>query len=121
MNLPDTGHKRIVIIGGGFGGINLAKALTRSDFQIVMVDRQNYHAFQPLLYQVSTAGLEPDSIAYPIRKILKKHRNFHFRMATVSSIDPDSKQITTEIGPISYDYLVVATGTPNQLFWEQDC
>ena len=116
MNLPQTDQKRIVIIGGGFGGICLAKSLRRSDFQIVMVDRQNYHAFQPLLYQVSTAGLEPDSIAYPIRKILKKHRNFHFRMATVSSIEPESKQIHTEIGPITYDYLVIATGTRTNYF-----
>ena len=116
MNLPQTDRKRVVIIGGGFGGIYLAKSLIKSDFQIVMVDRQNYHAFQPLLYQVSTAGLEPDSIAYPIRKILKKHQNFHFRMATVTSIEPDSKQIITEIGPISYDYLVIATGTRTNYF-----
>ena len=116
MNLPKTGRKRIVIIGGGFGGICLAKSLIRSDFQIVMVDRQNYHAFQPLLYQVSTAGLEPDSIAYPIRKILKKHKHFHFRMATVTSIDPDSNQINTEIGSITYDYLVIATGTRTNYF-----
>ena len=81
MNIARTSQKRVVIIGGGFGGINLAKALGKSDFQIVMIDRQNYHAFQPLLYQVSTAGLEPDSIAYPIRKILRKLQNFHFRMA----------------------------------------
>ena len=116
MNLPKTGRKRIVIIGGGFGGIYLAKSLIRSDFQIVLVDRQNYHAFQPLLYQVSTAGLEPDSIAYPIRKILKKHKNFHFRMATVTSIDPDTNQINTEIGSITYDYLVIATGTRTNYF-----
>ena len=116
MNLPQTDRKRIVIIGGGFGGIYLAKALQNSDFQIVMVDRQNYHAFQPLLYQVSTAGLEPDSIAYPIRKILKRHKNFHFRMATVSSIVPDMNQIETNIGPIAYDYLVIATGTRTNYF-----
>ena len=116
MNLPRTERKRIVIIGGGFGGIYLAKSLIRSDFQIVMVDRQNYHAFQPLLYQVSTAGLEPDSIAYPIRKILKKHKNFHFRMATVTSIEPDSQRIITDIGPITYDYLVIATGTRTNYF-----
>ncbi len=116
MNLPLTDKKRIVIIGGGFAGINLAKSLRKSDYQIVMVDRQNYHAFQPLLYQVSTAGLEPDSIAYPIRKILKRHKNFHFRMATVEGINTDQNFIETDIGSISYDYLVIATGTRTNFF-----
>ncbi len=116
MNIARTSQKRVVIIGGGFGGINLAKALGKSDFQIVMIDRQNYHAFQPLLYQVSTAGLEPDSIAYPIRKILRKLQNFHFRMATVHEIDPDRQLIITDIGDLDYDYLVIATGTRTNYF-----
>ena len=116
MNIPDTDQKRVVIIGGGFAGINLAKALQKSGFQLVMIDRQNYHAFQPLLYQVSTAGLEPDSIAYPIRKILKRHKNFHFRLATVKAIDPGNSSIETDIGSLKYDYLVIATGTRTNYF-----
>ncbi len=116
MNIARNGGKRVVIIGGGFAGINLAKSLRKSDFQIVMIDRQNYHAFQPLLYQVSTAGLEPDSIAYPIRKILKRLKDFHFRMATVREIDPEHKLIITDIGDLEYDYLVIATGTRTNYF-----
>ena len=116
MNIPTTDQKRVVIIGGGFAGINLAKSLQKAGFQLVMIDRQNYHAFQPLLYQVSTAGLEPDSIAYPIRKILKRHRNFHFRLATVKAVDPENSNIDTDIGSLKYDYLVIATGTRTNYF-----
>ncbi len=116
MNIPRTDQKRVVIIGGGFAGICLAKSLRGSKFQLVVIDRQNYHAFQPLLYQVSTAGLEPDSIAYPIRKILKKNKNFHFRMATVNGIDPDVSEIQTSVGSLEYDYLIIATGTKTNFF-----
>lgn len=116
MNIPRNGKKRVIIIGGGFAGICLAKSLRKSDYQLVMIDRQNYHAFQPLLYQVSTAGLEPDSIAYPIRKILKRHKNFHFRLATVTGIEPETTTINTDIGSLSYDYLVIATGTRTNYF-----
>lgn len=116
MNLPKTSQKRIVIIGGGFGGISLAKKLKNLDAQIVLIDRHNYHTFQPLLYQVSTSGLEPDSIAYPIRKVLKGLKNFHFRLASVEKIDPDTKEIQTSIGLLTYDYLVLATGTKTNFF-----
>ena len=116
MNLPKTSQKRIVIIGGGFGGISLAKKLKNLEAQIVLIDRHNYHTFQPLLYQVSTSGLEPDSIAYPIRKVLKRLDNFHFRLATVLKINPDTKEILTSIGALNYDYLVLATGTKTNFF-----
>ncbi len=116
MNLPETSQKRIVIIGGGFGGISLAKALKKIDAQIVLIDRHNYHTFQPLLYQVSTSGLEPDSIAYPIRKVLKNLKNFHFRLASVEQIDPNKKLVHTNIGSLAYDYLVLATGTKTNFF-----
>ncbi|NAS10468.1 NAD(P)/FAD-dependent oxidoreductase [Poritiphilus flavus] len=116
MNLPKTEKKRIVIIGGGFAGISLAKKLKDLDAQIVMIDKHNYHTFQPLLYQVSTGGLEPDSIAYPIRKILKRLKNFHFRWAVVDRIDPEAKKVITSIGDLSYDYLVLATGTRTNFF-----
>ncbi|WP_165749129.1 NAD(P)/FAD-dependent oxidoreductase [Cellulophaga sp. Z1A5H] len=116
MNLPNTNQKRIVVIGGGFAGISLVKKLKDLDAQIVMIDRHNYHTFQPLLYQVSTSGLEPDSIAYPIRKILKELNNFYFRLAEVQHIDPVKKEITTAIGILSFDYLVIATGTKTNYF-----
>lgn len=120
MNVPKTDQKRIVIIGGGFGGISLAKGLRKLDAQVVLVDRHNYHTFQPLLYQVSTSGLEPDSIAYPIRKVLKRLSNFHFRLASVERIDLERQEILTEIGPLTYDYLVVATGTKTNFFGNAD-
>ncbi|TMM58385.1 NAD(P)/FAD-dependent oxidoreductase [Maribacter algarum] len=116
MNLPKTSQRRVVIIGGGFGGISLAKKLKDLDFQVVLIDRHNYHTFQPLLYQVSTSGLEPDSIAYPIRKVLKRLKNFHFRLASVEKINPDTKEIKTNIGELTYDYLVLATGTKTNFF-----
>ncbi|WP_158975450.1 NAD(P)/FAD-dependent oxidoreductase [Cellulophaga sp. L1A9] len=116
MNLPNTNQKRIVVIGGGFAGISLVKKLKDLDAQIVMIDRHNYHTFQPLLYQVSTSGLEPDSIAYPIRKILKELNNFYFRLAEVQHIDPVKKEIITAIGVLPFDYLVIATGTKTNYF-----
>jgi NADH dehydrogenase len=116
MNIPDTQQKRIVIIGGGFAGISLAKRLKGVGAQIVVLDKHNYHTFQPLLYQVSTSGLEPDSIAYPIRKILKRLDHFHFRLATVQKVDVDAHEIITDIGNLRYDYLVIATGTKTNFF-----
>ncbi|MFI8603405.1 NAD(P)/FAD-dependent oxidoreductase [Cellulophaga baltica] len=116
MNLPNTDQKRIVVIGGGFAGISLVKKLKDLEAQIVMIDRHNYHTFQPLLYQVSTSGLEPDSIAYPIRKILKELDNFYFRLAEVEKIDPVRKEVITSIGVISFDYLIIATGTKTNYF-----
>lgn len=116
MNIENTDKKRLVIIGGGFGGISLAKKLRGVDLQIVLIDRHNYHTFQPLLYQVSTGGLEPDSIAYPIRKILKRLKNFHFRLAEVEEIDPEKQLVHTNIGSLEFDYLVMATGTRTNFF-----
>jgi NADH dehydrogenase len=116
MNVPKNEFKRVVIIGGGFGGLNLAKSLRNKDFQVVMLDKNNYHTFQPLLYQVATSGLEPDSIAYPIRKIFKNQQRFHFRMASVEKVNTADKVIETNIGPLGYDYLVIATGTTTNFF-----
>lgn len=116
MNIPDTQLPRIVIIGGGFGGMNLAQKLDKSPYQIVILDKRNYHTFQPLLYQVGTSGLEPDSIAYPLRKIIKNQKNMYFRMAEVSHIDTALSKIRTDVGDISYDYLVIATGTKTNFF-----
>ncbi|MFY7970634.1 MAG: NAD(P)/FAD-dependent oxidoreductase, partial [Flavobacteriales bacterium] len=119
VNIPETSRKRIVIIGGGFGGLNLIKQLRNSEFQVVLVDRQNYHAFQPLLYQVATAGLEPGSIAYPFRKILSDYTEVYFRMAEVTHVDTYNKKIETSIGTMNYDYLVMATGATSNFFGNQ--
>lgn len=120
MNIPKTEHPRIVVVGGGFGGISFIKALKNKPVQVVLLDRHNYHTFQPLLYQVSTSGLEPDSIAYPLRKVFKFYRDFHFRMATVQEIDPLAKEVKTSIGTISYDYLVIASGSKTNYFGNTD-
>jgi len=120
MNIPETGVPRIVVIGGGFAGISFIKKLQREKVQIVLFDRHNYHTFQPLLYQVSTAGLEPDSIAYPLRKIFRKNMDFHFRMAEVESVNTESNTILTSVGSLKYDYLVIATGTRTNFFGNEN-
>lgn len=116
MNIPRTSFPRVVIIGGGFAGIALAKKLSKQEVQVVLLDKHNYHTFQPLLYQVSTGGLEPDSIAYPIRKILKDFPNFYFRLANVNEIDCKINKVITDIGDLSFDYLVVASGSETNFF-----
>ncbi|MCW5519784.1 NAD(P)/FAD-dependent oxidoreductase [Aureitalea sp. L0-47] len=116
MNIPNTNKPRIVVIGGGFAGISFLRNLKKSQFQVVLFDKRNYHTFQPLLYQVSTAGLEPDSIAYPLRKIFRKHEDFHFRLAEVHRIDTRQSTVHTSIGDLSFDHLVIATGTRTNFF-----
>ncbi|QHT70946.1 NAD(P)/FAD-dependent oxidoreductase [Rhodocytophaga rosea] len=114
--IADTGKIRIVIIGGGFGGIELAKSLAGAEVQVVLIDKQNHHTFQPLLYQVSTAGLEADSIVYPFRKIFDKQDNFYFRLAEVQSVDTTTQIVETSIGLLRYDYLVIATGATTNYY-----
>lgn len=116
MNIPETDRPRIVVIGGGFAGISFIKKIQKENVQIVLFDRHNYHTFQPLLYQVSTAGLEPDSIAYPLRKIFRRTIDFHFRMAEVENINTENNTIATSIGSLHFDYLVIATGTRTNYF-----
>lgn len=120
MNIPDSELKRIVIIGGGFAGISLAKKLRNKNYQVVILDKHNYHTFQPLLYQVATGGLEPDSIAYPIRKVIKEYKDFYFRLADVKEIDASNNRIIADIGELHYDYLVVATGTKTNYFGNKE-
>ncbi|SFR32233.1 NADH dehydrogenase [Robiginitalea myxolifaciens] len=107
---------RIVIVGAGFGGIELAKALKYTKAQIILVDRNNYHNFQPLMYQVATGGMEPDSIAYPVRRIFRMQHNLTFRMAEVTLADWERSKLHTTIGTIPYDYLVIATGSTTNYF-----
>jgi len=117
LNIPDTTKPRVVIIGGGFGGINLVKSLRGLNVQVVMFDKQNYHGFWPLLYQVATAGLEPDAIAEPLRKMFDEdYEDFHFRLVRVTGCDPVAKTVSTLIGDLHYDYLVIATGTKANFF-----
>lgn len=116
MNIPISKNPRVVIIGGGFGGITLTRKLVKEHLQVVLIDRQNYHTFQPLLYQVSTSGLEPDSIAYPLRKITRHSREGYFRLAEVLSVSPEINTVHTSIGDLPYDYLVIATGSRTNFF-----
>ena len=116
LNIPTTKAPRVVIIGGGFAGLELANKLNGQNFQVVILDKNNYHQFQPLLYQVATAGLEPSSIAFPYRKLFQKQENFHFRMVEAKEIYPEKKYLLTNKGEVFYDYLVIANGAGNNFF-----
>ncbi|MDF2433065.1 MAG: hypothetical protein JWP44_2696 [Mucilaginibacter sp.] len=117
----NSGSKpRVVIIGGGFGGLALAKRLKNAPVDVLMLDRHNYHTFQPLLYQVAIGSIAADSIAFPIRRIFTKHDNFSFNMAEVEKINPENNTLTTSIGTIHYDYLVVATGSNTNFFGNKE-
>jgi NADH dehydrogenase len=116
MYIPASQNPRVVIVGGGFGGVTLSRKLTEHNFQVVLVDRHNYHTFQPLLYQVATSGLEPDSIAFPLRGIVDETQEYRFRMAEVHKVNLSENSITTSIGDISYDHLIIATGTKTNFF-----
>ncbi len=116
MNIPDSANPRVVIIGGGFGGLSLFNQLKNKAFQVVLIDKHNYHNFQPLMYQVATSGLEASSITYPIRKVMQARKEAYFRMAMVQKIDTQNKKVVTDVGTIYYDYVVVATGSENNFF-----
>lgn len=120
MNIPRSSFPRIVIIGGGFAGISLAKRLRNKKVQVVLLDKHNYHNFQPLMYQVATGGLEPDSIAYPIRKIVQEYKDFYFRLAEVRDIDAENNTIYSDIGELKFDYLVIATGSKTNYFGNKE-
>lgn len=120
LDFLKTKDPRVVIVGGGFGGVALAKKLNKKNFQVVMLDKHNYHTFQPLLYQVSTGGLEPDSIAFPIRKIFDSQKNYIFRVTKVTEIIAAENKLITDIGVIDYDYLVIATGSETNFFGNKE-
>ncbi len=114
--LPESNLPRIVIIGGGFGGLALVEKLKNKDVQVVLLDKNNFHQFQPLFYQVATSALEPDSIAFPFRKQISGYKNVSFRLANVKEIQPAANTLITDKGSLTYDYLVLATGTETNFF-----
>ncbi|MDB5137318.1 MAG: dehydrogenase [Mucilaginibacter sp.] len=121
MDLKKTaGLPRIVIVGGGFGGINLAKKLKNKPVEVLMLDKHNYHTFQPLLYQVAMGAIEADSIGFPIRRIFTNQKNFTFNLGEVQTINPEKNTITADIGEIEYDYLVIATGANTNFFGNKE-
>lgn len=116
MNIPKSSLPRVVIIGAGFAGLKLARNLNNNQYQVVLIDKNNFHTFQPLMYQVATTGLEPDSIAYPIRKVLRKKKNTFYRLATVNNISFKEQKLQTNIGELEFDKLIIATGATNNFF-----
>ncbi|KAA3634874.1 MAG: NAD(P)/FAD-dependent oxidoreductase, partial [Bacteroidetes bacterium] len=116
INLPETDQKRIVIIGGGFAGLKLARKLSNADYQVVLLDRNNYHQFQPLFYQVAMSGLEPSSIVFPLRKLFHHKKNVYIRVTEVLSVEMDKKRLQTPLGIVNFDYLVIATGARTNYF-----
>lgn len=119
-NIPNTDKKRVVIVGNGFAGLKLMRKIGSDGFQIVVLDKNNFHQFQPLLYQVATAGLEPSAISFPIRKILQNEKDIHFRIAELTEIIAEKKEIITNIGYLKYDYLVLAIGANTNFFGQQN-
>ena len=110
----------VVIVGGGFGGLYAAQALGKTDLRVTIIDRNNYHLFQPLLYQVATAALSVGDIAQPIRSVLNKYRNVATMMAEVTAIDLTAKTVETSAGPLTYDYLIIAAGATSTYFGHAD-
>ncbi len=119
MASVSTNFPRVLIIGGGFAGLELAISLQDQQVEVALVDRHNYHTFQPLLYQVATGALEAETIAFPIRRIFQTHSNLKFLLANVLQIKPETNSIDTSIGEMSYDYLVLATGATTNFFGDK--
>ena len=116
LNIKKDNTKRIVIVGGGFGGLQLANGLKGTPYQVILIDKNNYHQFPPLIYQVASAGMEASSISFPFRRNFQHRKNFYFRMAELRAIFPEKKLIQTSIGKVEYDYLVLAAGTTTNFF-----
>jgi NADH dehydrogenase len=119
-NIPETYQNRIVIVGAGFGGLALAQKLAKNDFQVVLIDKNNYHQFQPLFYQVAMAGLEPSSISFPLRKLFQNKPNVHIRITNVLKLNTEDNTLETELGELSFDYLVMAMGADTNFFGMQN-
>ena len=118
--IADLGKPRVIIIGGGFGGLEVAKGLLKSKAQTVLFDKYNHHTFQPLLYQVATSALETSSIVFPFRKRFARAKDFYFRLGEVTRIVPESNCIETSIGSVKYDFLVIATGAETNFYGLSD-
>lgn len=118
--IADLGKPRIIVIGGGFGGLELVKGLNHLKAQVVLFDKYNHHTFQPLLYQVATSGLETSSIVFPFRKRFANQTDFFFRLGEVNQIKPEENYIETSIGGIKYDYLVIATGAATNYYGNEE-
>lgn len=116
INIKRTSQKRVVIVGGGLGGLRLADDLKGSGMQVVLIDKNNYHQFPPLIYQVASAGLAPSNISFPFRQLFRKRKDFYFRMAEARAIFPDKKILQTSIGKIDYDYLILAAGATTNFY-----
>jgi NADH:ubiquinone reductase (H+-translocating) len=116
LSIPDTRQKRVLIAGGGFAGLKIATKLSDSDFQVVLIDKNNFHQFQPLFYQVATAGLEPSAISFPLRKIFQNSKNVFIRVAEITGINTDNKEVITTLGTLNYDILVLAMGVGTNFF-----
>lgn len=119
-NIAHSEKKRVVIAGGGLGGLELAFRLLDSEYQVVLVDRNNYHQFPPLIYQVASAGLEPSSISFPFRRLFQGKKDFFFRMANVERVIPEENALKTSVGTIHYDYLVFAAGATTNFFGNEN-
>ncbi len=120
INIPSTDQKRVVIIGAGFAGLTMARKISKSNFQVVLLDKNNYHQFQPLFYQVAMAGLEPSSIAFPLRKIFQKKKNVFIRVTKVERVDTENNTIETALGSLKFDYLIIAIGATTNFFGNKD-
>ena len=116
LNRSERNFPRVIIIGAGFGGVELARQLKNKEVEVLLIDRNNYHTFQPLMYQVATGTLASDSISFPLRKMFKNQKNFRFRLAEVLSIDSKNKMVHTSVADYDYDYLVIATGATSNFF-----
>jgi NADH dehydrogenase len=116
MEEHTSGRPSVVIVGAGFGGLRVARGLRRAPVDVTILDRHNYHTFLPLLYQVATAGLEPEEIAQPVRRILHGTDNVRFRLATVEGVDLERRAVITDVGEVTYDYLVLAAGSATNYF-----
>lgn len=116
INIPESDRKRVVIVGGGFAGLTLARRLAKMAYQVVLIDRNNYHQFQPLFYQVAMSGLEPSSIVFPFRKLFQHEKNIFIRVTEVTEVLRDQKRILTPLGYCNYDYLVLAMGADTNFF-----
>ncbi len=120
LNIKETTQKRVVIVGAGFAGLSLARKLSKSDYEVVLLDKNNYHQFQPLFYQVAMAGLEPSSISFPLRKVFQKSKNVIIRICELESIDSENNTVITSLGSLKYDHLILSMGATTNFFGNKE-